>query len=260
MKFGSTTEKFVLNCSDGETTLRCLSIAYGCRIKKLRRILRSIDVESIYKTDFDKLDIPPTSYLYDYVKSLLGSPKKSSSIYWFHLTRTPKDNTFCEGIIPLNNILEKLWDTLESSFKDGDIRSNLQVLRRKGVKNDHYAHKIKSKVDQGPFGILVKEAAFHLQRLGHHDYLGIPEIIEDICADYKNHYGKDVYDELLAALQPCIVAVKSKWEASKGKMMGALYYAYTYANGKPVSGASVVNVNCGGRAVHRSEIQSISFV
>jgi len=259
MKFGATTEKFVLNCADGETTLRSLSNAYGCRVKKLRRILKSIDVESIYRKDFDKLDIPPTRYLYNYVEDLLGTPQKTSSRYWFHLTRTTKDNSFCEGIIPLNGILDKLWETLEAIFQDTTVQANLREMKRGGVKNAHYIHKITSEVDQGPFGVLVKESAFHLKRLGHHDYLEFPEIIEDICNDYYQQYGNQIYDEVLAALHPCIVTVKCHWEADKGCMMGALYYAYTYANGKPICGASVIDINCGGRKLPQSEIQCISF-
>lgn len=260
MKFGATTEKFVLNCTNGESTLRSFAIAYRCRVKKLRKILRSIDIEAIYEKNFDDIDIQQPEYLYNYVEQQLGSPKKTSSRYWFHLTRTKKSNTFEEGLYPLSNVLDTLWDTLESIFDDAEIRSRLRAMRDGNVENDHYNHKKRSEIDQGPFGIVVREAAFHLKDLGHHDYLEFPEIIQDICDGYYKQHNEMIYDEVVQALQPCIVAIKSNHEASNACIMGALYYAYTHANNKPVSGASVIDVNCGGELVPESEIVDISFV
>jgi hypothetical protein len=42
----------------------------------------------------------------------------------------------------------------------------------------------------GPFGFLVREVAFHSPSLSTHDYLGMPETIEDICHGDEDQFGE----------------------------------------------------------------------
>lgn len=37
----------------------------------------------------------------------------------------------------------------------------------------------------GPYAILVREVAEHTKAVGQHDYLGMPEIIEDLCQEIQ---------------------------------------------------------------------------
>ncbi|AWI03207.1 hypothetical protein [Clostridium drakei] len=41
--------------------------------------------------------------------------------------------------------------------------------------------------------MVVKDAAFSSEEIGNHDYLKIPEIVEDICVCFEKIYGINLY-------------------------------------------------------------------
>ena len=49
----------------------------------------------------------------------------------------------------------------------------------------------------GPYAMLVREIAFNSQVVGNHDYLKIPEIIEDMCMDVQKVYGVDALNRFV---------------------------------------------------------------
>ncbi|EQA1213255.1 hypothetical protein AT509_004642 [Escherichia coli] len=44
------------------------------------------------------------------------------------------------------------------------------------------------KIHWGPFGHLVRELHFNASENGLHDYLWLPELVEDVCKAYQKKY------------------------------------------------------------------------
>lgn len=61
------------------------------------------------------------------------------------------------------------------------------------------------KIHWGPFGHLVRELHFNASENGLHDYLWLPELVEDVCKAYQKKYGHDLKPHYLSVLHPCIV-------------------------------------------------------
>jgi len=53
-----------------------------------------------------------------------------------------------------------------------------------------YNLKTSSSIHWGPYAMLVKEIGFN--DVGNHDYLRVPEIVEDICLSFQQQYGIEV--------------------------------------------------------------------
>ncbi len=60
------------------------------------------------------------------------------------------------------------------------------------------------KIHWGPFGHLVRELHFNASENGLHDYLWLPELVEDVCKAYQKKYGHDLKPHYLSVLHPCI--------------------------------------------------------
>jgi hypothetical protein len=69
----------------------------------------------------------------------------------------------------------------------------------------------------------------------NHDYLQLPEIMEDICAGYEREYGQRIYEQLENALVPKIVKFWSDERKDKTCVESAMYYLYSIPHGLPLT-------------------------
>jgi hypothetical protein len=251
---------FVLDCEDGESAIESLSECFDCKRSDLINVLQSIDIEEVYSDFENSPSVAAEEYLYDYVVAKLGEPDETESIFWFHLTRTLEDNDFSDGILPLSEALDLVWETLFSIFEGSKVCQNLKDMRGNGVDDCQYNLKSDDSVHSGPYGILVREIACKASELAQHDYLALPEIIEDICAGYQREYGEAIYDEISKILVPCVVKFSEEGEANQGAIEAALFYAYTYANDLPVSINSVWCFDGEDCAVPYNNIAYVKFL
>lgn len=58
--------------------------------------------------------------------------------------------------------------------------------------------------------MLVRESAFNASEMRNHDYLKLPEIIEDVCWGYQERFKESIQDEIMEALRPCIVKFEDR--------------------------------------------------
>lgn len=251
---------FVLDCEDGEAAVESMSECFDCEQADLVNVLQSIDIGAIYSDFENSPDVAAEKYLYDYVVEKFGEPEDTDSICWFHLTRTLDDNDFSDGILPLSEALDLVWETLFSIFEDSKIYQNLKDMRGRGVDDFQYNLKSDDPVHSGPYGILVREIACSASELAQHDYLKLPEIIEDICAGYQREFGEAIYDDVSNALVPCVVKFSEEDVADQGAIEAALFYAYTYANDLPVSMNSVCCFDGEDCAVPYEDIVYVEFL
>jgi hypothetical protein len=54
-----------------------------------------------------------------------------------------------------------------------------------------------------PYAMLVKDIGFN--DVGNHNYLRVPEIVEDICLSFQQQYGVDLLQRYLNNTKSCIV-------------------------------------------------------
>ncbi len=193
-----------LDCEYYSSSITCLADAYAANISDVEAFLSALDIEEEYRTR--DVSVLGDSYLVERFQSQFGKPVQVwSSICWFHLTRVPANSDFAEGILPLGLALEKIWKTLISEQIDVCKRGILGKLQKTGVPDRQYNLKAGVALHDGPYAMLVKESAFHPAVMGNHDYLLMPEIIEDICNGYKQCTGESIFDEVANSLKPCIV-------------------------------------------------------
>ena len=158
-------------------------------------------------------------------------------VFWFHLTRARQGCDFSEGILPLDEALEEIWQTVLTVFSDTCHNSRLRLLKEKGVPNFHYVTKVGQPLHLlgGPYAMLVRETAFKSQEMGNHDYLWLPEIMRDICNGYREAYGESLHEHLRAALTPYIVKFWSRKRLHKDCIESAMYYLYLTAHEQELS-------------------------
>lgn len=249
-----------LDCGSGDLAIQSLSSAFQCRPEDLANLVKSIDLEAIYQTRWQELEIPSDEYLFLEVVAQFGMPRNPTSVYWFHLTRTTRSNDFSQGLMPLGEVLELLWKTLIELAPSPLVKRNLLDLKNSGVNNFHYNLKSPDKFHWGPYAILVREVAFHAHSLSQHDYLAMPEIIEDICNGYESAYGTSIIDVYESAFVPCIVKFRSDCNYPKACIRAALCYVRTHMRGERPDGGTVMCFDGNGTQIPPSSIVSVEYV
>ena len=85
----------------------------------------------------------------------------------------------------------------------------------------------------GPFAFLVRPIIFQSRQAGNHDYLGIPEIVEDICLSYEEMYGHSLRERFLEASRPCIVKFRTgEWTEDRA-VQAALMFVHCELTSQP---------------------------
>lgn len=251
---------FILDCETPETTLTSICRAYRCDANVIISALEKIDLEAIYESA-PWPAVPPEEFLFDFVVNELGEPELPDEIYWFHFTRTTSGCSFKEGILPLGAVLPKVWDTLIDIASSASAKGNLRHLRENGVPDFQYGLKAPDSVHWGPYGYLVREVADHARNLSQHDYLAMPEIVEDICNGYEKRFGASLIEHFRRELKPC--AVKFVMPAgSRGfdTLRVALSYLYSSVKQEELGQSCITCFDGEGIAVPVERILSVTFV
>src|SRR5207253_484782 len=112
-------------------------------------------------------------------------------VYWFHATRVLPKTDFAEGLLPLPAAVRRLIESLEK------IGLRPASATTKCFHRDAHVRKMKDRGSWGPFGQLVKDAAF--SSLQNH-FFRAPEAVVDLGFDL---------DAFRAATVPCIVKFRA---------------------------------------------------
>ncbi|EEZ6118625.1 hypothetical protein OGQ40_003552 [Salmonella enterica subsp. enterica serovar Muenchen] len=249
----------ILDCSSRSQALFSLSSGFGCSVMQLKKVLLSLDLEQIYETDHSIM-IDSQQYLREYVCRELGSPGKFSTAYWFHGTRTSADNTFESGLLPLNQTESLVMDMLVNLAPDAVVKEKLQAWNfHAGVPDNLFRMRTRNEMHWGPYGHLVREVHLHARKLWQHNYLRLPELVEDVCNAYQKKYGQDLTEHYLKVLKPCIVCFRADIEYEKGALEAALSYGYTSVRELPPDSGALFGIDRHGISVSLGEIVNIEF-
>lgn len=178
----------ILDCENFDSAMGSLSSAAGVTDTAVRAVLRASDA---YRDDWDYRAGPWEKMVPRMLVAELGiaiEDVKFDAAYYFHGTRVFRPHAFLEsGILPLGAILNSIWDDLYSLTGEeialaiwGGLRQKLDGGAATSL-DSHvlslYRMKTAAPFHHGPFGFLVREQSSSSM---NHDYLQIPEIVEDI--------------------------------------------------------------------------------
>ncbi|EJT9122825.1 hypothetical protein N3883_004373 [Escherichia coli] len=250
----------ILDCSSRSQALNTLSAGFGCPPEKLKKVLLSLDLKHIYETD-QSIMVDANQYLKDYVSAELGEPGPFSRAFWFHGTRTFAGNTFPRGLLALNHSKSLAAKMLVDLAPDELVRKRLRQWFETGdVPDALFQLRTGDSMHWGPYGHLVRELHFHARENGLHDYLHLPELVEDVCNAYLKQYGHDLTAYYLKVLHPCIIWFEADISYEKGAIETALAYAYTSVRALPPDCHATIGIDCKGKSVSRSSIAKIEFL
>ncbi len=252
------SKSFIIDCESLDTTLKSLSTGFNCKTRSLSDFLFDNNINQIFEDNFDVINEThyPT-YLFDQIVNEFGKPSKLTGINWFHLTRTIKGNNFNNGLLPLNSVINSIWDMIISVVDDNGIEKDILDMKKNGFDSFHYNSKVNGKDHWGPYAMLVKDTSKNAKLHANYDYLKMPEIIKDICSAYNGKSKNHLLNILEKALVPTIVKFFSDRYLKNSCINTALCYvdsnicrneidrnsvAYYDGNGKPVSGDNILKV------------------
>lgn len=200
-----------LNCSSLESAQRSVAALLDIDSSDLRRRLASFHYEDV---DSSIRRLGPYEHLL-VEQALELSPDslpQPDSVVWFHGTRVPPDTTFQDGLLPLSKVIERVWDLLGRLAAEMATIAQWREFREsmEGNAAQQYFRKIGHRDNEGPFGFLVRENLTAIDHDGAlHDFLSVPELVEDICAAYQEMYGLPLLNRFRDATTPCIVSFRT---------------------------------------------------
>jgi hypothetical protein len=248
-----------LDCESYDSAMKSICDSYAIEKCAAEKFLLELDLGAEYdnKVIYKSGDY----YLKELFDTTFGSPKNPiTRVAWFHLTRTPRTTNFSDGILPLGEILDTIWDTLSSLLESENQINNLAKMRQHGVNNFHYNLKCPDSLHHGPYAMLVRAAAFNAHKICNHDYLETPEIIEDICSGYETQFGEGIHDTILSKLNKCIVKFESEKSIEENLLAPVLLYCWCEIRNAELSSCANTCFDSAGVAISSDSIISVNFL
>lgn len=220
-----------LDCESKDSTLASMADIYGVHSSEIQDFVLSFDIDEHFAIH-DPPRGPGKELVLLFEKQFGCELAPLEKVFWFHLTRASSGADFTKGIQPLAEVLNGVWETLLLVFRGTHHEGRLKALRTQGVPNHAYALKLSSPVHGGPYAMLVRASAFRDDEMGNHDYLWLPEIMEDICNGYHVAYGELIHEDLRSALTSFVVKFWSRKQMGIGCIASAMYYLYCTAHNR----------------------------
>jgi hypothetical protein len=211
-----------VNCETRETAALSVAEQFETSESSLLSALQGIDLDGMYERG--EVEGHPDEVLWGVLAERLARlPSPATETRWFHLTRVLPHTSFEDGILPLTTSLDWVWNTLRKVFEGTPHLARLRRLEADGVPDFQYGYKVGRPALAGPYAMLVRESAFCAKEMGNHDYLAVPEIVEDICNGYREKFGISIIEEVTDSLVPCIVHFRSDVVRESYSFSAALY-------------------------------------
>ncbi|MCM3920140.1 hypothetical protein ND748_00315 [Frankia sp. AiPs1] len=235
-----------LDCHTPASALRSLTAAFHVREDVLVRAIRERSMEGDFTGEHEE----------QAVKAFLSEVNvefdstRFGGAYYFHGTRSFDPDSFLrEGILPLGQVIERIWSSLYELIGDRITERDWQRFRAdlEGSGSGHsgflYRHKVSNASLHGPYALLVRGNHFNPGAIGCHDYLATPEIVQDI----GRSFGHNLQEAFEAASKKCIVKFRSP-DVGKAAVIAAFWYVYSAirSDHDPAGWASLYGVDCKG--------------
>lgn len=254
----------VLDCQNEKSALQSVALYFKTDIENVKSTLTKNNLMKLFRMHHNKYDYF-CDFLYDFFRKRFGV-ENIEYVMWFHLSRSLNPKDYYEGIFPLNVILPKLQKDLYKLVWEEISENEWEEICNgggAGFRKERYNMKVSEKCHYGPYAMLVREIAFNAQAVGNHDYLNIPEIIEDMCMDVQKVYGVDVLDRFVEKATPIIVKFKQELlnNAKDKHYIGtALTYLYSKLRGESLSLGCNTCYTGYGIAIQKNDIVSVEVL
>ena len=254
-----------LDCHDLDSTLSSLAYAIGTTTLELEWALQEYDEARYEDATEDPWQLMPRDVLDRFGTDVETVAGRFDGAYYFHGTRALVPEEFGQrGILPLGQMLDELWDGLRELVRD-EIGDEGWAAFRTGVetgagRTGHlYRHKVGAGVDEGPFALVVRDVLLNPESTGSHDYLGCPEIVQDIAGPFASAHGINLAQRFCDATQPCTVKFRST-QLRQGAINAALWYAYTKLRDGEITRSSNYSFDGAGQAVPAQAVVEVEVV
>ncbi len=198
----------ILDCESIESTYKSLEAILGVKRDKLQQVFDSLD---IYKAFWEEKKCysftSPDDLLLSHVKARTCCKTEFDAICGFHCTRTLPSNTFTDGLLPLHQSIDKIWNYLFTLVEKQLTTQQWANLRDSISSSDNrfaYQYNLKFRdinAHDGPWAWLIKE-----EGIRNGAYLTISEIVEDICLYCSDIFNKiDLRKLYIDSTVPCII-------------------------------------------------------
>jgi hypothetical protein len=199
----------VLDCESIDSIYGSLEAIAGAKRSATESFLDSMDLEALYNSN-SRPPCPGNDFLLDAFRRTFHANLSYDATCWFHLTRVAENSNFEAGILPLDQVLDSIWDFLYNLLDGAISEKQWKDFRQGKLQSAHhlagdYAMKIENRFHWGPYAILTKELAFKPNEVHNHDYFLGPEIVEDICICFEKIYKIELLSLFQKGTKPCIV-------------------------------------------------------
>ena len=249
----------ILDCENPASALKSVAEIYGIATPAITAFLKAFDIEEYYEKH-NPDDYGDRVLTTAFEKECHVKPKPLDYVCWFHLTRTLPHNNFSEGILPLPESLEIIWETLFAVFKGSSHCKNLADLKSRDLISERYQSRIKHQYLAGPYAVLVRDVAFRIKEIGFHDCLAMPETLTDICDKYQEIYQMSIFAPLQEKLIPCIVKFASDRKTGRDCIESAMYYLYVLEHNTRLTDSANTCFDGQNEKIPLGQIKSVEFL
>ena len=222
--------------------------------------IKGVELDELLQNwEFDN-DSYPDAQFYNYLIANNLIKNKIRKVTWFHLTRTWNGkHSFQDGIQPLGQIINEIWTNIHSIWISIPETEFICFKEKYIFESSRYKNKLDHRINHGPYAMLIKDISKNLKKEGDHDYLSIPEIIEDIFNKIKDKYNIDLRPKYRHRTKPTIVKFYHT-ENAEQYIGNALYYLHGKLNktGNELKANTCFDAN--GQAIPINYIEYIEFL
>ena len=165
-------------CSSPATAYDSLANLFHCSTTALQQFIRK-NWAAKYEKSHLWYETDMVEYLYFQAVKQFTVIKTFTRIHWFHGTRSLTPDSFRNGILPLQDILPDLKTSIDKVAE----KYGILPAREVGKAHHHYGFlmdiKQQNDIDKGPCAMLNLEAVTNASAFKCHNYMDMPEIIED---------------------------------------------------------------------------------
>jgi hypothetical protein len=257
-----------LNCRSLETACTSLATAIGSTTGDLLRAILEYDESRFSDHRVDPRRMPRE------VLETLGTATELihfDECAVFHGTRAINPESFrLRGILTLDEVLDEIWEMLHG-LAGADIGDTEWAELRQSVERGDldtqsaWLYRFKAagggtsvEQNRGPFAMVVREFFLRPTETGSYDYLGCPEIVQDICECVHDTTGINLEARFQKASSPCVVEFRDL--VQPGAVEAALWYVFSIFREGELTLNARMGYDRGGRSVPPADILGVEVV